>query len=64
MIVTSVFLVSLAMLCIADNCGYPTPAITLVVHIDPGPIPTFIQSAPAPINDFDASLVATFPATT
>ena len=46
------------------SCGTPTPAIILVVHIDPGPIPTFIQSAPAPINDFEASLVATLPATT
>ena len=23
---------------IAESCGYPTPAITLVVHIEPGPI--------------------------
>ena len=24
---------------IAESCGYPTPATTLVVHIEPGPIP-------------------------
>ena len=30
----------------ADNWGKPTPATTLVVHIEPGPIPTFIPSAP------------------
>ena len=28
----------------ALNCGTPTPAITLVVQIDPGPIPTFRPS--------------------
>ena len=52
------------MLCIADNCGYPTPAITLVVHIDPGPIPTFIPSTPALIKNLAASAVAIFPAIT
>ena len=31
---------------IAENWGTPIPATTLVVHIDPGPIPTFTQSAP------------------
>ncbi|GIT14559.1 MAG: hypothetical protein CM1200mP36_03150 [Gammaproteobacteria bacterium] len=32
----------------AGNCGTPTPAITRVVQIDPGPIPTLTASAPAP----------------
>ena len=31
---------------IAEICGTPTPATILVVHIDPGPIPTLIISAP------------------
>ena len=35
---------------IADNCGTPTPAIILVVQILPGPIPTFIASAPAAVS--------------
>ena len=33
-----------------------------MVHIEPGPIPTFTQSAPLSINSFVASRVATFPA--
>ena len=49
---------------IAENCGTPIPATTLVVHMEPGPIPTLTQSAPASINAFVASLVATFPAIT
>jgi len=28
-------------------CGTPTPEITRVVQIDPGPMPTFTASAPA-----------------
>ena len=35
-----------------------------VVQIDPGPMPTFTASAPAPINAFAAAPVAIFPATT
>ena len=31
---------------IAVICGTPMPAINRVVHIDPGPIPTFTISAP------------------
>ena len=31
---------------IALNCGTPTPATSLVVHIDPGPIPTLTISTP------------------
>ena len=32
---------------IAENCGTPTPATTLVVQIEPGPIPIFTASTPA-----------------
>ena len=31
----------------ADNWGTPTPAMTRVVQMEPGPIPTFTPSAPA-----------------
>ena len=48
---------------IAVNWGTPTPATILVVQIEPGPMPTLTASAPAPINAFVASLVATLPAT-
>ena len=48
---------------IADNCGDPTPAIILVVHIDPGPIPTLTPSAPAFARNLAASAVTMFPAT-
>ena len=48
----------------AVNCGTPTPATIRVVQIDPGPIPTFTASAPAPISARVASPVATLPATT
>jgi hypothetical protein len=30
---------------IAEICGIPIPATTLVVQMDPGPIPTFMASA-------------------
>ena len=46
---------------IAVICGTPIPAIILVVHIEPGPIPTLIASAPAFSNSFAPSGVATFP---
>ena len=46
---------------IADNWGKPTPAITLVVHIDPGPMPTFTASAPALTKYLAASAVAILP---
>ena len=39
------------------------PAIILVVHIDPGPMPTFKESTPADIKAFAASAVAIFPTT-
>ena len=48
---------------IAESCGYPTPAITLVVHIEPGPIPTFTASAPIFARYFAAAGVAIFPTT-
>ena len=46
----------------ALSCGTPTPAITLVVQIEPAPIPTLIPSAPALIKSTVASEVATLPA--
>ena len=49
---------------IACNCGTPTPATILVVQIDPGPIPTFNESAPALIKSFAASAVAILPTIT
>ncbi len=45
-------------------CGTPIPVTTLVVHMEPGPIPTLMQSAPALIRSMVASAVATFPAIT
>ena len=47
---------------IAVSCGTPTPATTLVVHILPGPIPTFTASTPASISACAPSWVATLPA--
>jgi hypothetical protein len=49
---------------IAVSCGTPTPATIRVVQIEPGPIPTFTASAPAPISARVASAVATLPAIT
>ena len=34
----------------AENCGRPTPVIIRVVHMAPGPTPTFTTSAPASIR--------------
>ena len=48
----------------AENCGYPTPAITRVVQIDPGPIPTLMPSAPASTKYLAASAVAILPTMT
>ena len=48
----------------AESWGKPTPAIILVVQIDPGPIPTLIASAPARTRSNAASPVAIFPTTT
>ena len=54
---------ALATSIMAVNCGTPTPAITRVVQIDPGPIPTFTASAPALSSASVASPVAILPAT-
>ena len=35
---------------IAVICGTPTPAMMRVVQIEPGPMPTLMQSAPASIS--------------
>ena len=43
-------------------CGTPVPATTRVVHMDPGPMPTFTASAPASANAFAPAAVATLPA--
>src|SRR5699024_2684115 len=49
---------------LAFICGTPIPVTTLVVHIEPGPIPTLTASAPAFIKSTVASPVATLPAIT
>ena len=48
----------------AVNCGTPTPATTRVVQMEPGPMPIFTASAPAPTSAATPSGVATLPATT
>ena len=48
----------------ALNCGRPTPVIIRVVHIAPGPTPTFTMSAPAPTMSRTPSAVTTLPAAT
>ena len=53
-----------AALKIAVICGTPAPATTLVVHMDPGPTPTFTQSAPRLTKSRVPSAVATLPAIT
>ena len=53
----SAFLTSI----IAEIWGTPIPATILVVQIEPGPIPTFMISAPELYNFFAASPVAIFP---
>ena len=47
---------------IALNCGTPIPATSLVVQIEPGPIPTLITSTPNLDKNLAASAVAIFPA--
>jgi hypothetical protein len=49
---------------IADNYGTPAPAITLVIQMDPLPIPHLTPSAPALIKFKAPSPVAILPATT
>jgi hypothetical protein len=46
---------------IAVICGTPTPATILVVQIEPGPIPTFTQSAPWSTSALAPSRVAMLP---
>ena len=60
---TGIFFLPIALttFAIAEICGTPTPVTILVVQIDPGPIPTFIASAPALIKSKAPSPVATFP---
>ena len=43
-------------------CGTPTPATTRVVQMEPGPMPTLTQSAPAWMSASVAAAVATLPA--
>jgi hypothetical protein len=47
---------------IAVIWGTPIPAITRVVQMEPGPIPTLTQSAPASMIAFVPSAVAILPA--
>ena len=47
---------------IAVSCGTPTPATIRVVQIEPGPIPTLTESAPASISARAPSAVAMLPA--
>ena len=46
----------------ALSCGTPIPAISLVVQMKPGPMPTFITSTPSLHKNLAASAVAIFPA--
>ena len=46
----------------ALNWGRPTPVIIRVVHIAPGPTPTFTMSAPASTRSATLAAVTTFPA--
>ena len=46
----------------AVNCGIPAPATIRVVQIEPGPMPTFTQSAPASARALAPAAVATLPA--
>ena len=48
----------------APSWGTPTPAITRVVQIEPGPMPTLTASAPASTKALAASAVAMLPQTT
>ena len=46
----------------ALSCGTPMPVTSLVVQIEPGPIPTLTISTPASAKNFAALPVAIFPA--
>ena len=50
----------------AANCHppVPNPVLIFVIHTFPGPIPTFVASAPAFSSSRTASGVPTFPAIT
>ena len=48
----------------AVTCGTPIPATTLVVQIEPGPIPTLTASTPASQRALAAAPVAMLPAIT
>ena len=57
-----IFSASSAQSLIAVTCGTPMPATTRVVQMEPGPMPTFTQSAPASNSARVAAAVATLPA--
>ena len=61
MIFISVFFKAFLISKIALICGTPIPAIILVVHIEPGPIPTLTASTPAFTSSNAASEVAILP---
>jgi len=44
------FLASIAHSTMDVNCGTPQPVTIRVIHIEPGPTPTLIPSAPARIK--------------
>src|ERR1700694_246620 len=52
---------ALATRAIALICGTPTPAMTRVVQIDPGPMPTLTASAPCLTRSSAASAVTMLP---
>ena len=61
-IFTFLFFIPFLTSSIALSCGTPIPATNLVVHIDPGPIPTLITSTPSFNKNLAAAGVAIFPA--
>ena len=58
------FLACVAQSSMAEICGTPTPATIRVVQIEPGPMPTFIPSAPACARSLTAAGFAMLPTTT
>ena len=56
------FFATLAASKMAVTCGTPMPATTRVVQMEPGPMPTLMQSAPASMSASAASAVAILPA--
>ena len=61
-ILTFLFFTPFLTFIIALSCGTPIPATKLVVHIEPGPIPTFIISTPSLLKNLQLQEVAIFPA--